>query len=167
MSSAVGGCSSFNMSLTYASFAQIDACAIRYGVGHLVRDLVHATGVKVSSLPFSPFHARKLVLTVTYLGSSTRVRPQSALLRIVLLETDFSHPNFALASPASSPILVLSLLPSLCPTAPMGRMAIDEDPANGFGGVYVGEVTDPNVKETVEKADLALMVRAGSGRRWT
>lgn len=44
----------------------------------------------------------------------------------------------------------------------MGRMSIDEDPENGFGGVYVGEVTDPKVKETVEKTDLALMVRADS-----
>ncbi|KAJ8296115.1 putative pyruvate decarboxylase C3G9.11c [Rhodotorula toruloides] len=69
----------------------IDACAIRYGVGHLVRDLVHATGVK--------FY-----------------------------------------------------------TTPMGRTAIDEDPSNGFGGVYVGEVTDPKVKKVVEKTDLALMV---------
>ncbi|KAK4331767.1 Pyruvate decarboxylase isozyme 1, partial [Rhodotorula toruloides] len=70
---------------------KIDACAIRYGVGHLVRDLVHATGVK--------FY-----------------------------------------------------------TTPMGRTAIDEDPSNGFGGVYVGEVTDPKVKEVVEKTDLAVMV---------
>ncbi|BGP14737.1 hypothetical protein JCM10213v2_002688 [Rhodosporidiobolus nylandii] len=69
----------------------IDACAIRYGVGHLVRDLVKATGVK--------FY-----------------------------------------------------------TTPMGRSAIDEDPENGFGGVYVGEVTDPKVKEVVEKTDLAIMV---------
>ncbi|GAA6034394.1 hypothetical protein JCM8097_002702 [Rhodosporidiobolus ruineniae] len=69
----------------------IDACAIRFGVSHLVRDLVRATGVK--------FY-----------------------------------------------------------TTPMGRTAIDEDPENGFGGVYVGEVTDPKVKEVVEAADLVLMV---------
>ncbi|BGP57327.1 hypothetical protein JCM8202_002704 [Rhodotorula sphaerocarpa] len=69
----------------------IDACAIRYGVGHLVQDLIKATGVK--------FY-----------------------------------------------------------TTPMGRSAIDEDPANGFGGVYVGAVTDPKVKAIVEKTDLAFMV---------
>lgn len=73
----------------------IDACAIRYGVGHLVRDLIQATGVKFF-------------------------------------------------------------------TTPMGRSAIDEDPANGFGGVYVGAVTDPKVKELVEKTDLAFMVRCDS-----
>lgn len=72
----------------------IDACAIRYGVGHLVQDLIKATGVK--------FY-----------------------------------------------------------TTPMGRSAIDEDPANGFGGVYVGAVTDPKVKAIVEKTDLAFMVRWG------
>ena len=70
----------------------IDACAIRYGVGHLVRDLIKATGVR--------FY-----------------------------------------------------------TTPMGRSAIDEDPNDGFGGVYVGGVTDPHVKELVEKTDLAFMVR--------
>ncbi|GAA5966031.1 hypothetical protein JCM8115_004804 [Rhodotorula mucilaginosa] len=69
----------------------IDACAIRYGVGHLVRDLIKATGVR--------FY-----------------------------------------------------------TTPMGRSAIDEDPNDGFGGVYVGGVTDPHVKELVEKTDLAFMV---------
>lgn len=40
----------------------------------------------------------------------------------------------------------------------MGRTAIDEDPENGFGGVYVGGVSDPKVKEVVEKTDLAVMV---------
>ncbi|TNY24555.1 thiamine diphosphate-binding protein [Rhodotorula diobovata] len=69
----------------------IDACSIRYGVSHLVRDLVHATKVK--------FY-----------------------------------------------------------TTPMGRTAIDEDPANGFGGVYVGEISDAAVKEVVEKSDLVVMV---------
>ncbi|GAA5828344.1 hypothetical protein JCM11251_006207 [Rhodosporidiobolus azoricus] len=69
----------------------IDACAIRFGVGHLTRDLIKATGVK--------FY-----------------------------------------------------------TTPMGRTAIDEDPKNGFGGVYVGEVSDPKVKEAAEAADLVLMV---------
>ncbi|GAA5969748.1 hypothetical protein JCM11641_008028 [Rhodosporidiobolus odoratus] len=69
----------------------IDACAIRYGVGHLARDLIKATGVR--------FY-----------------------------------------------------------TTPMGRTAIDELPENGFGGVYVGEVTAPEVKEGVEKSDLAIMV---------
>ncbi|GAA5934900.1 hypothetical protein JCM3775_001672 [Rhodotorula graminis] len=69
----------------------LDACAIRYGVGHLARDLVQATKVK--------FY-----------------------------------------------------------TTPMGRTAIDEDPENGFGGVYVGEISDPEVKEVVEKSDLVIMV---------
>ncbi|GAA5861427.1 hypothetical protein JCM8547_006125 [Rhodosporidiobolus lusitaniae] len=69
----------------------IDACAIRYGVGHLVRDLIKATGVK--------FY-----------------------------------------------------------TTPMGRTAIDEDPSNGFGGVYVGAVSDPKIKEVVEATDLAVMI---------
>ncbi|GAA5898576.1 alpha-keto acid decarboxylase family protein [Sporobolomyces salmoneus] len=69
----------------------IDACAIRYGVGHLVRDLVQQTG--------TPFF-----------------------------------------------------------TTPMGRNAIDEDPANGFGGVYVGEITDEKVKAAVESTDLCLQV---------
>lgn len=41
----------------------------------------------------------------------------------------------------------------------MGRTAIDEDPANGFGGVYVGEISDAAVKEVVEKSDLVVMVR--------
>jgi len=44
----------------------------------------------------------------------------------------------------------------------MGRTAIDEDPANGFGGVYVGEISDPEVKEVVEKSDLVIMVRLSS-----
>ncbi|GAA5911202.1 hypothetical protein JCM6882_006605 [Rhodosporidiobolus microsporus] len=69
----------------------IDACAIRFGVGHLARDLVKATGVKFYMTP-------------------------------------------------------------------MGRTAIDEDPENGFGGVYVGDVSDPKVKEVVEKADLVMLV---------
>lgn len=43
-------------------------------------------------------------------------------------------------------------------TTPMGRTAIDEDPENGFGGVYVGGVSDPKVKEAVEKTDLAIMI---------
>ncbi|GAA5869231.1 hypothetical protein JCM16303_000400 [Sporobolomyces ruberrimus] len=71
----------------------LDACAIRYGVGHLARDLVQATGVKFF-------------------------------------------------------------------TTPMGRNAIDEDPNNGFGGVYVGEITDEKVKDVVESTDLCLMVGA-------
>ncbi|GAA5822122.1 hypothetical protein JCM10212_005920 [Sporobolomyces blumeae] len=69
----------------------IDACAIRYGVGHLVRELVAATGVKFF-------------------------------------------------------------------TTPMGRNAIDEDSANGFGGVYVGDVTDDAVKAQVEQTDLCIQV---------
>ncbi|GAA5835602.1 hypothetical protein JCM5353_000904 [Sporobolomyces roseus] len=69
----------------------IDACAIRYGVGHLARDLVQATGCK--------FY-----------------------------------------------------------TTPMGRNAIDEDPENGFGGVYVGAVTEESVKVAAEKTDLVIMV---------
>ncbi|GAA5976402.1 hypothetical protein JCM5350_001679 [Sporobolomyces pararoseus] len=71
----------------------IDACAIRYGVGHLARDLVQATGVKFF-------------------------------------------------------------------TTPMGRNAIDEDPSQGFGGVYVGAITEENVKATVEATDLCLMIGA-------
>ncbi|GAA6020346.1 hypothetical protein JCM11491_000321 [Sporobolomyces phaffii] len=71
----------------------IDACAIRYGVGHLARDLVQATGVQFF-------------------------------------------------------------------TTPMGRNAIDEDPAAGFGGVYVGEITEEKVKAVVESTDLCLMVGA-------
>ncbi|GAA6000098.1 alpha-keto acid decarboxylase family protein [Rhodotorula paludigena] len=69
----------------------VDACAIRYGVCHLVRDLVHATKVK--------FY-----------------------------------------------------------TTPLGRAALDEVQENGYGGVYVGEITDPKVKEVVEKSDLVMMV---------
>jgi len=40
----------------------------------------------------------------------------------------------------------------------MGRNAIDEDPAAGFGGVYVGEITEEKVKSAVEATDLCLMV---------
>jgi TPP-dependent 2-oxoacid decarboxylase len=42
----------------------------------------------------------------------------------------------------------------------MGRNAIDEDPAAGFGGVYVGEITEEKVKSAVEATDLCLMVRS-------
>lgn len=41
----------------------------------------------------------------------------------------------------------------------MGRNAIDEDPENGFGGVYVGAVTEESVKVAAEKTDLVIMVR--------
>lgn len=50
----------------------IDACSIRYGVSHLVRDLVHATKVKVRiRAPFSLFLRAMLTF---YSCSSTRVR---------------------------------------------------------------------------------------------
>lgn len=40
----------------------------------------------------------------------------------------------------------------------MGKGALDEDPAFGFGGVYVGDITEPSVKAAVEAADLVLLV---------
>ncbi|KAM0754818.1 pyruvate decarboxylase [Meredithblackwellia eburnea MCA 4105] len=69
----------------------VDACAIRYGVVHLVRDLVEATSIKYFSTP-------------------------------------------------------------------MGKGALDEDPARGFGGVYIGDITDDEVKTAVESADLTILV---------
>jgi TPP-dependent 2-oxoacid decarboxylase len=33
-----------------------------------------------------------------------------------------------------------------------------EDSSLGFGGVYVGSITDPNVKEAVEACDLTVLV---------
>lgn len=69
----------------------VDACAIRYGVSHLVADLVEATGVKYFSTP-------------------------------------------------------------------LGKGALPEDCSKGFGGVYCGEITDPEVKAAVEAADLTILV---------
>ncbi|GAA6040741.1 hypothetical protein JCM8097_003274 [Rhodosporidiobolus ruineniae] len=71
----------------------VDACAIRYGAGHLVRQLVEATGVRWY-------------------------------------------------------------------VTPMGRTLLDEDPSNGFGGVYIAQLSDEGIREAVEKTDLAIMVGA-------
>lgn len=103
----------------------IDACAIRYGVGHLARDLVQATGCRfyTSESNIPPSHARS---RMSCSGRRSRIS--------------------------------LTLF-SLSISAPMGRNAIDEDPENGFGGVYVGEVTEESVKEAAEKTDLVIMVR--------
>ncbi|KAI5481627.1 pyruvate decarboxylase [Pseudohyphozyma bogoriensis] len=69
----------------------IDACAIRYGVTHLVKELVDQTKVKYF-------------------------------------------------------------------TTPMGKGSLPEEASNGFGGVYVGEISDPDVKKAVEAADLTILV---------
>ncbi|KAK4050117.1 hypothetical protein OIV83_003688 [Microbotryomycetes sp. JL201] len=69
----------------------VDACAIRYGVTHLVRDFVEHTKV----------------------------------------------PYFS---------------------TPMGKGTLDEDAKRGFGGVFVGEVSDPEVKKAVESTDLMISV---------
>ncbi|BGP38108.1 hypothetical protein JCM10449v2_002035 [Rhodotorula kratochvilovae] len=71
----------------------VDACAIRYGVGHLVEELVKATGVRWY-------------------------------------------------------------------TSPMGRTVMDEDSSNGFGGVYIAQLSDDKIRDAVEKTDLAIMVGA-------
>lgn len=44
-------------------------------------------------------------------------------------------------------------------TTPLGKSSIDEDTTN-FGGVYVGSLSNPEVKEFVEDADLVLSVGA-------
>lgn len=44
-------------------------------------------------------------------------------------------------------------------TTPLGKSSIDEDSVN-FGGVYVGTLSNPEVKEFVEDADLVLSVGA-------
>lgn len=69
----------------------VDACAIRYGVTHLVQDLVDATGAKYFSTP-------------------------------------------------------------------LGKGALAEDFTKGFGGVYIGDLTNPDVKSAVEAADLTILV---------
>ncbi|GAA5929418.1 hypothetical protein JCM3775_002336 [Rhodotorula graminis] len=71
----------------------VDACAIRFGVGHLVEELVKATGVRWY-------------------------------------------------------------------TSPMGRTVMDEDSENGFGGVYIAQLSDDDLRDAVEKTDLAIMVGA-------
>jgi TPP-dependent 2-oxoacid decarboxylase len=40
----------------------------------------------------------------------------------------------------------------------MGKGALEEDFAKGFGGIYVGEITDPEVKASFEAADLTILV---------
>lgn len=42
----------------------------------------------------------------------------------------------------------------------MGKGVMHEDTAHGFGGVYVGAISDPEVKKAVEAADLTIMVGA-------
>ena len=42
-------------------------------------------------------------------------------------------------------------------TSPMGKTAIDEQHPQ-FGGIYVGEITKPEVKEAVESSDLIIYV---------
>lgn len=69
----------------------VDACAMRYGVEHLVQDLVTATGANYFSTP-------------------------------------------------------------------LGKGALPEDPAKGFGGVYIGDLTDKDVKDAFESADLVINV---------
>ncbi|GAA6010356.1 hypothetical protein JCM10207_005189 [Rhodosporidiobolus poonsookiae] len=72
----------------------VDGCAVRYGCGHLVKQLVEATGVRWY-------------------------------------------------------------------TTPMGRaIDMDEDPATGYGGVYIAQLSDDKIREAVEKTDLAIMVGA-------
>lgn len=44
-------------------------------------------------------------------------------------------------------------------TSPMGKTAIDEQHPL-FGGIYVGDITIPSVKEAVESADLTIYVGA-------
>lgn len=44
-------------------------------------------------------------------------------------------------------------------TSPMGKTAIDEQHSQ-FGGIYVGELTKPDVREAVESADFTLYVGA-------
>ncbi|KAK4698838.1 hypothetical protein P7C70_g7434, partial [Phenoliferia sp. Uapishka_3] len=69
----------------------VDACAVRFGVSHLVKDFVAATQVKYFSTP-------------------------------------------------------------------MGKGALDEDFVKGFGGVYIGDITNEDVKASVEATDLAILV---------
>jgi len=42
----------------------------------------------------------------------------------------------------------------------MGKGVMHEDPSHGFGGVYVGAISDPDVKKAVEAADLTILVGA-------
>lgn len=91
----------------------MDACAIRFGVTHLVKDLVAATKVKVSSP--------------------------------------------SLVREASQPQPTDAALPKYFST-PMGKGGLDEDWSKGFGGVYIGEITDEGVKNAVEAADFVLLV---------
>ncbi|KAM0788188.1 hypothetical protein ACM66B_001347 [Microbotryomycetes sp. NB124-2] len=43
-------------------------------------------------------------------------------------------------------------------STPMGKGTLDEDAKKGFGGVYVGDVSDPEVKKAVESTDLMISV---------
>ncbi|GAA5853386.1 hypothetical protein JCM8547_002436 [Rhodosporidiobolus lusitaniae] len=45
-------------------------------------------------------------------------------------------------------------------TTPMGRTAIDEDPAAGFGGTYIAQLSDEATREAVEKSDLVFQIGA-------
>ncbi|KAK4058260.1 hypothetical protein OIO90_000417 [Microbotryomycetes sp. JL221] len=69
----------------------VDACTIRFGVSHLVRDFINHSGI----------------------------------------------PYFS---------------------TPMGKGTLDEDSSKGFGGVYVGDVSDPQVKKAVESTDLMISI---------
>lgn len=42
----------------------------------------------------------------------------------------------------------------------MGRTVMDEDSTNGFGGVYIAQLSDDDLRDAVEKTDLAIMVGA-------
>lgn len=44
-------------------------------------------------------------------------------------------------------------------TSPMGKTALDETHPQ-FGGIYVGDITNPAVKEAVESADFTLYIGA-------
>ena len=43
-------------------------------------------------------------------------------------------------------------------STPLGKGALPEDFSKGFGGVYIGDLTNPDVKEAVEAADLTILV---------
>lgn len=43
-------------------------------------------------------------------------------------------------------------------TTPMSKAILNEDPDLGFGGLYVGDISNPAVKDLVESADLTLRI---------
>lgn len=94
---------------------------------------------------------------LTRLSRSMRVPFGTALSPWSLISS--KRPTSRQANMPGLPIFTKGILPLLQYfTLPMGKSALPEDSAQGFGGVYVGELTDPDVKSSFESADLVLAI---------